>query len=299
MAQQQIQMIPIDLLDPHPNNPRGPVDPASVEDLAASIREKGILEPLLLAPVRNRAQNWKIDRYVTVAGHRRRAAAKLAGLVEVTAIVRDLSPAEQEEVMLVQNLQREDLTLLQEARAYKRLMEQHGLPQTDVARRTGIDKARVQSRLSILKLPEALQGIFEGRDMPITAVPLLLKIEHPDRQERLAQMIFSRKLTVPKLKEMIEKEAEAKETDQAVEKSRGKKPARQEARRAEAFYSRRDAVADLERLNGATLKYSDVLAALNRVCNNCGMGAHNEICAACPLPQMISNLVRVNASENT
>jgi ParB family chromosome partitioning protein len=292
-------MIPIGLLDPHPNNPRGLVDPATVEDLTNSIREKGILEPLLLAPVRNRAQNWKIDRYVTVAGHRRRAAAELAGLAEVPAIVRDLSPAEQEEVMLVENLQREDLTLLQEARAYRRLMEQHGLPQTDVARRIGIDKTRVQSRLSILRLPEAVQSLFDGRDMPITAVPLLLKVEHTDRQERLAQMISSRKLAVPKLKEMLDKEAEAKETDQAVEKSRKKKSAGEKAQRDEmAKYSRLDAVADLERLNGAALRYSDVLSALNGVCDNCGMGAHNEICRACPLPQMINNLVRANAAHN-
>lgn len=298
MSQPQIQMVPLVLIDPHPNNPRGFVDPLSVEDLAASIREKGILEPLLLAPVRNRAQNWKIDRYMAIAGHRRRAAAELAGLAEVPAIVRALSPAEQEEVMLVENLQREDLTLLQEARAYRRLMEQHGLPQTDVARRTGIDKARVQSRLSILKLPETVQALFGGRDMPITAVPLLLKVENPDRQERLAQMISSRKLAVPKFKEMLDKEAEAKETDQAVDKSRGKKNGVEKASSDAPKYSRVDAVADLERLNGAALAYSDVLAALNGVCNNCGMGAHAAICSACPLPQMINNLVRLNAPHN-
>jgi ParB family chromosome partitioning protein len=298
MSQPRIQMIPIGLLDPHPNNPRGPVDPASVDDLVASIREHKILEPLLVAPVRNRSQEWKIDRYLTVAGHRRRAAAELAGLVEVPAIVRDLSPAEQEEVMLVENLQREDLTLLQEARAYRRLQTQYGLTLADVARRVGVDKARVGGRMSILKLPETVQGLFGGRDMPITAVPLLLKVEHPDRQERLAQMISSRRLAVPKLKEMIEKEAEAKATDQAVEKSRGKKPAGGEAPRATPKYSRADAVADLERLNGAALRYSDVLAALNGACGDCGMGAHNEICAACPLPQMVGNLVRGNAAQS-
>src|SRR5262245_15259090 len=134
MTQPQIKLIALDLLDPHPNNPRGPVDPTSVEDLAASIREKGILEPLLVAPARKSGQNWKIERYVTVAGHRRRAAAELAGLVEVPAIIRDLLPAEQEEVMLVENLQREDLTLLQEARAYQRLQTQHGVTMADLAR---------------------------------------------------------------------------------------------------------------------------------------------------------------------
>lgn len=296
MTQPQIQMIPLELLDPHPDNPRGPVDPATCEELATSIREKGILEPLLVLPVRNPGQQWKIERYLTVAGHRRRVAAEIAGLVEVPAIVRNLEPGEAEEVMLVENLQREDLTLLQEARAYRRLQEHHGLTQADVARRVGVDKARVIARMGILKLPEAVQGLFDGRDMPITAVSLLLKVEHPDRQERLALMISSRKLAVPKLKEMLDKEAEAKETDQAVEKSRKKKSLPGEAQRVTPAYSRVDAVADLERLNGAALKYSDVLEALNGVCDNCGLGAHKEICAACPLPQMVNNLAKANAA---
>jgi ParB family chromosome partitioning protein len=295
MEQPQITLIPLDLIDPHPNNLRGPVEPDTVEDLAASIREKGVLEPLLVVPVRNRGQNWKIDRYTAIAGHRRRAAAKLAGLSEVPAIIRDLSPAEQEEVMLVENLQRQDLTLLQEAQGYQRLMEKHKLTQADVARRVGVSRERVQQRMGILKLPEAAQQLFNGRDMPITAVPLLLKVENPDRQERLAQMIASRKLAVPKLKEMIEKEADAQQTDRAVDKSRKKKPATSPI--PAASYTRADAIADLERLNGAGLKYSDVLEALNLVCDHCGMSAHTSICAACPLPQLIDSLVNHVATQ--
>lgn len=299
MSQPQIQMIAIELLDPHPDNPRGPVDPATCEELAASIREKGILEPLLVLPVRNPGQSWKIERYLTVAGHRRRVAAEIAGLVEVPAIVRNLEPGEAEEVMLVENLQREDLTLLQEARAYRRLQERHGLTQADVARRVGVDKARVMARMGILKLPEAVQSLFDGREMPVTAVPLLLKIESPDRQQRLAQMIASRQLAIPKLKEMIEKEAEAKETDQAVDKSRSSRKEKSAvALPAAPSYTRADAVADLERLNGAGLKYSDVLAALDGVCDHCGMKAHKSICGACPLPQLINNLVNHVATQS-
>src|SRR5262245_47778192 len=160
MQQPQVQLIALATLDPHPNNPRGPVDPATVEELASSIREKGILEPLIVVPVRNAGQAWKIERYLTVAGHRRRVAAQLAGLAEVPAIVRDLGPAEQEEVMLVENLQREDLTLLQEAKAFRRLADQYGLTGADVARRTGVEKTRVQQRLAILKLSVAAQSLF-------------------------------------------------------------------------------------------------------------------------------------------
>lgn len=297
MSQPQIQMVRLDLIDPHPQNPRGPVDATSVEELAASIREKGILEPLLLAPVRNRGQAWKIDRYVTVAGHRRRVGAEVAGLGEVPAIVRDLEPAEQEEVMLVENLQREDLTLLQEARAYQRLQTAHGLTMADVARKIGVARERVLGRMAILKLPETVQGLFDGRDMPLSAIPLLLKVEQLDRQERLAQMIATRRLAVPKLKEMLDKEAEAKETNHGVEKSRGRKSACKETQREVSLYGRAEAVADLRKLNGSALQYSDVLAALDGVCDKCGMGAHAVICFACPLPQMIGNLVRANAAH--
>lgn len=296
MNQPQIQLISLDLLDPHPNNPRGPVDPASVAELADSIRQKGILEPLIVVPARNSGQVWKIERYTVVAGYRRRAAAQVANLAEVPAIVRELGPGEQEEIMLVENLQREDLTLLQEAKAYRRLVEQHKLTYADIARRVGKNNAYIQQRMAILKLPASVQSLFDGRDMPVTVIPLLLKVENSDRQERLAQMVASRRLAVPKLKEMIEKEAEASATDKAVDKSRnGRQPAKREA--PAQIYTRAAAVADLERLNGAALKYSDVLAALNGICNNCGMGNHEAICAACPLPQMIGNLVKIIATH--
>lgn len=297
MNTQQITFISLDLLDPHPNNPRGLVDPTTVEDLAASIREKGIVEPLIVVPVRNSGQAWKIERYTVVAGHRRRVAAQIARLDQVPAIVRELGPGEQEEIMLVENLQREDMTLLQEARGYQRLMAEHKLTQADVSRRVGVGRERIQQRLAILKLSAPAQSLFDGRDMPITAVPLLLRIENPDRQQRLAQMIASRRLPVPKLKEMVEKEAEARETSQAVDKSRDARPAGRGAQTPAQNYTRADAVTDLEKRNGDALKYSDVLAALNGVCGNCGMSNHTAICAACPLPQMISNLIKANATH--
>lgn len=299
MNTQQITFISLDLLDPHPNNPRGAVDPATVEELAVSIREKGIIEPLIVVPVRNSGQAWKIERYTVVAGHRRRVAAQLAELDQVPAIVCELGPGEQEEIMLVENLQREDLTLLQEAKAYQRLMAEHKLTQADAARRVGVGKERIQQRLAILKLSTPTQHLFGGKDMPITAVPLLLRIEDPDRQQRLAQMIASRRLSVPKLKDMVEREAEARETSQAVDRSRSGKSACGAAQTPARDHTRADAVADLERRNGDALKYSDVLAALNGVCGNCGMSDHAAICAACPLPQMIGNLVKANATQET
>jgi len=140
-------------LYPHPHNPRGVVNPTSVQELADSIKEKGILEPLIVV-----RHPGKPDGFLIVAGHRRRATAELAGLVEASVILRDYSPVEQEEVMLAENIQREQLSPLQEAKAYHRLIA-GGQTQMNVARKLGINAARIQSRMVILKLPLSVQRL--------------------------------------------------------------------------------------------------------------------------------------------
>ena len=280
--------LPIELLEAHPHNPRGPIDPATVEELAASIREKGILEPLLVVPIRNSSKTWKIDAYTVIAGHRRLAAAKLAGLETVPAIARELGPVEQEEIMLVENLQREDLTPLQEARAYQRLIAQ-GLTQADVGRRVGLPGNRIQLRLTILKLSKRVQELFDSNQLPVTLAPLLAKVESADRQERLAHLVASRRLTVPKVKEMVENVAEMEATEKKVDKSRAK-PTTEKRETAEIVFTRLDAIAALEARNGDQLPYADLIAAIEQVCTTCGMGNFAHICAACPLPQFVKNL---------
>lgn len=288
---QAVQLCPVDLLFPHPHNPRGDVDPASVQELADSIREKGVLEPLIVVP-----HPEKTDGYLVVAGHRRRAASILAGLDEAPVIIRDYTPVEQEEVMLAENIQREDLSPLQEARAYERLIA-GGSTQMDVARKLGINGARIQSRMVILKLSLSVQRLFDGNELPITLAPLLTRIENIDRQERLANLVASRRLTVPKLKEMVDRIVEAEQTDAEVNKERrGSRKGKNEApKRPVVVYTRANAVADLEKRNGSALSYADLLSALEGVCENCGMAGFPDICAACPLPQFINNLMR---SEN-
>jgi ParB family chromosome partitioning protein len=294
---QQITLIPIDQLDPHPHNPRGAVDPESVQELAASIKEKGILEPLIVVPVRSSGQQWKIERYTVVAGHRRLIAGRLAGREEVPAIVRELTPIEQEEIMLVENLQRQDLTLLQEARAFKRLLDQ-GMIQSEAARKLGLAQGRIQQRLCILKLPESVQKMYDLNELPITAAPLLIKIESIDRQERLAQMIAARRLTVPKLEEMVAKAIEAEQVTAQVDRSRNGNRngnSNREVRKPVDLFTREHAVRALEDLNGTTLTYNDLLKAFDGICERCGMKQHPEICTACPLPQLIHSLVKQNA----
>ncbi len=284
-------VIPVALyhLYPHQHNPRGAVNPVSVQELADSIKEKGILEPLIVV-----RHPEKPDGFLVVAGHRRRAAAELAGLAEASVIVRDYSPVEQEEVMLAENIQREELSPLQEAKAYQRLVA-GGQTQMNVARKLGINAARIQSRLVILKLPLSVQRLFDSNELPITLAPLLTRITDIDRQERLANLVASRRLTVPRLKEMVDQIVDAEQTDAEVTRERresGKGNKNEAPKRPVVVYTRTDAVADLESRNGSALRYADLLRALEGVCENCGMAGFPDICAACPMPQFIGNLMR-------
>ena len=291
---QEILRVALDLLDPHPHNPRGEIEPDSVQGLTASIKEQDVIEPLIVVPARDPGRTWKIDRYTVVAGHRRRVAAKAAGLSDVPVIVRDLSPVEQEEVMLAENIQRDDLSFLQEAKAFQRLIDA-GMNQADVARRVGIDRNRVQQRLIILKLAVPVQTLFDQNELPIAAAPLLVKVESHDQQVRLARMIATRRLTVPKLEKMIDNEAERSGAGNASNSSSGN-PRRQPRKPAE-IYTRADAIHDLESRRGTTVAFVNLLEILESVCKRCGLKDHPEICHACPLPEFIHGLVKQVSHE--
>lgn len=292
-----ILFVPIEQLHPHPHNPRGPVDPESADvlELADSIREKGVLEPLLCVPIRDKGRNWLITGYTVVVGHRRHTAATLAGLTTVPVIQKDYDATEQEEIMLMENLQREDLTPLQEARAFQRLADR-GMTYADIRRKTGVGQARIQTVIQLLKLSSAVQEMFGSNQMPITAVPELLKVDNLDRQERLAGLVMSRRLSVPRLAEMVASLRDTDATASQAEKSRPKPVKRPLP--VIAAYTRADAVADLEKRNGATLSYADVLKSLEGVCGTCGMKNMPAICTACPLPQFLGNLMKERADAS-
>lgn len=148
-----VQHLPIALLDDHPLNPREEL--TDLDDLAASIREQGLLQDLLVVPSRIvRGDDVDDGRYTVLIGHRRKAAADLAGLTTVPCRIRELAdPAAALQVMLVENLQRVDLAPLSEARAYQQLVDT-GMSQRDVAQRVGRNQSHISKRLSLLRLPD-------------------------------------------------------------------------------------------------------------------------------------------------
>lgn len=150
--------IPIEHLTPHPNQPRQHFDEAEIESLAASIREKGIVQPLVVRPADGPEGEEAL--YQIVAGERRWRAAQRAGIHEVPAVVRRLSDAESIEIALVENLQRRDLNALEEASAYRRLIDDYAHRQEDVAQALGKSRSHVANTVRLLDLPAPVKVLI-------------------------------------------------------------------------------------------------------------------------------------------
>jgi ParB family transcriptional regulator, chromosome partitioning protein len=173
-----IQSLPIDKLKPNRFQPRTQFDDAAIEELAASIRTQGIVQPLVVSPNED-------GTYVIVAGERRWRASRLAGLETVPVVVRQVTDdREMLELALVENLQRSDLNVLEEAEAYLSLQEKFGLSQEDIATRVGKARTTVTNSLRLLRLPDEVQELLrEGRLTAGQARPLL---GLPSREAQLA-----------------------------------------------------------------------------------------------------------------
>ncbi|MGI5839307.1 MAG: ParB/RepB/Spo0J family partition protein [bacterium] len=155
--------VSIDRITPNPLNPRKKFDQAALEELAASIREVGILQALVVVEEDPYAQE---PSFRIIAGERRWRAAKLAGLAEVPVTVADITPEQEAQVMLIENLQREDLDPIDEARAFASLTQEHGWKQTELAEKLGCSQAHIANRIRLLKLPAQLQENISAGIMP-------------------------------------------------------------------------------------------------------------------------------------
>lgn len=177
-----IQMIPVDLIDPHPHNPRH--DIADLGELVKSIKAQGIRQNLLL--VAQPARPIGPARYTAVIGHRRLAAAKKAGLKEVPAVVAELTDAEQLELMLVENCQRMDLTVIEEAEGYQGLLDL-GLTTATIARKTGRAEKAIQGRVKLLALPDdARAKVQKGQATLEDAAKVAEFEDDPDTMAKLS-----------------------------------------------------------------------------------------------------------------
>jgi ParB family chromosome partitioning protein len=181
--------VPLDKLTPNPNQPRKEFSPEQLEELARSISERGIIQPIL-------AEEQNDGTYVIVAGERRYRAAQMAGLTVVPVLPGTFSEEEKLEIALIENIQREDLNPMEEARAYRRLMDTAGLSQEDLSQRLGISRSAVANTVRLLNLPERVQEAIYHRNLSAGHARTLLALKEGSAQEKLLEAIEEEGLSV-------------------------------------------------------------------------------------------------------
>jgi ParB family chromosome partitioning protein len=181
-------LLPVEAIERNPGQPRKRFEEEKLEELAASIRTHGVVEPIL---VRKDGARYRI-----LAGERRWRAAQRAGLKEVPAVLREASDREAFELALVENLQRADLNAIEEAEAFEVLIEDHGLTQEKVAERVGKERSTVTNALRLLRLPEDVRDLVRGGELDMGHARALLGLEDPEAIRKTAQRAVREKLSV-------------------------------------------------------------------------------------------------------
>ena len=189
--------ISIEDIIPNPRQPRSHFDPEKLNELAASIREHGIIQPLLVS------KEQQEDVYTLVAGERRWQASKLAGITHVPVIVRQTTDQQRLELALIENIQRADLNALEEANAYRHLSEDFNLSHEGIADRVGKSRVAVTNTLRLLNLPEFVQDSLLKREITEGHARALLGLSNPKAIESALRTIVAKKLTVRQTEELV------------------------------------------------------------------------------------------------
>ena len=185
----QVREIPLSEIVPNPYQPRTLFDPLKQEELVASIKEHGILQPILVRRVGH-------ERYQLVAGERRFRAAQAAGLTAVPALVKDVEDRQQLEIAIVENLQREDIGVMEAARAYRRMIDEFHMTQETVAQRLAKSRSSVANTLRLLNLPEEVQDCIERGEISEGHGRALMMAEEPSAILKALQNVIKRHLSV-------------------------------------------------------------------------------------------------------
>lgn len=199
-AGEQIHQVAVDRLRPSSLQPRRDFPAETLRELADSIREQGILQPLVARPAG--------EHFELIAGERRWRAARLAGLLELPVIVREADDATALELMLVENLQREDLNPMDEAQGYQELMDRFELTQEVVAGKVGRSRAAVANTLRLLRLPEHVQGMLRTGRLSVGHAKVILGLDQPELQRRAAERVATAGLSVRQAEELVRTLAE-------------------------------------------------------------------------------------------
>ena len=204
-AAASIREVPVGAIAPNPRQPRQKQDPVALQELADSIHEHGLIQPLIVtaAPLHQQAAGVQ---YQLIAGERRWIAARLAGLSAVPVIVKEATPQQMLELALVENIQRADLNPLEEATAYRQLIDEFGLKQEDVAARVGKSRVTVANVVRLLRLPDEVKAALLGGQITEGHARALLAAEAPETTIRLLWVVIRRGLNVRQTEELVRRQ---------------------------------------------------------------------------------------------
>jgi ParB/RepB/Spo0J family partition protein len=192
-----VRIIPLDKIEPNPEQPRLAFNEETLQELSASIREHGVLQPILVRPLEG-------NSYQLIAGERRWRASKLAGLDSIPALIEDIDDDTALEIAIIENLQREDISPLDEAAMYDRMVRDHGYSIRKLADKLGKDKGYLENRLRLADAPDEVRALVSLRKDTLSHAYELMKVDDPKKRRRLADQVAAGQLTLIKLREKIE-----------------------------------------------------------------------------------------------
>ncbi|HEX8178888.1 MAG TPA: ParB/RepB/Spo0J family partition protein [Pyrinomonadaceae bacterium] len=211
-ASEEFTEIDIDLIEPNHLQPRTRFDEAQLEELAQSIKLNGVVQPIL-------ARKIEGERYQIVAGERRWRAAQRAGIKRIPAVVREIPDEKMLELALIENIQRQELNAIEEAYAYKRLIETLELTQEAVAQRVGRDRTFITNYLRLLRLPEDIQRLVEDNKISMGHARALLGVDNAEIQRKIANNTVSQGLSVREVEKAVKRVIEGTRAEEAVQQT--------------------------------------------------------------------------------
>lgn len=218
--------VPIGQIVPNPLQPRKTFNDSSIEELARSVAEHGIIQPLVVTRTGE-------NRYKLIAGERRYRAAQKAGLREVPVVVKEeLEAGDALQVALIENIQREDLNPIEEAMAYHQLHEEFELTQEEIARRVGKERSTVANFLRLMKLPDPVKKLLASGQLSMGHARALLAVESPKKQEQLAERVVRRNLNVRQTEMLASESSPARTVEKKEEKDVFTRDAEEKLQRA-------------------------------------------------------------------
>ncbi len=188
----------LDEIGLNPRQPRQNIDPEKLEELAQSIKTKGVIQPILVRPLENEAKKYEL-----VAGERRLRASKLAGFDKIPAVVKNIKDNELLEIALIENIQRDNLNPIDESKAYRDLLEEHGYTQENLATRVGKNRSTIANFIRLLQLPQQIQDDLVDGSLTTGHARALLSIEKEDDQLKMKDKIINENLSVREAEKQV------------------------------------------------------------------------------------------------